>query len=285
MNAAPPPLPFDRFGQDPPVSPVVLSVSHAGRRYPGELLAMLNLPLERIRALEDRYVDAVAHAARRDETMLIARHPRAWIDLNRSEHERDPRIDHGAPRLPIGRSDKVRSGLGIIPRRAGGVENIWRRKFDDDEVRGRIGSDHAPYHAILSHLLTRARARFGIAILLDIHSMPPLAGASSPVVVVGDRFGRSCDPRVTAAVVDAAVRAGWDAARNAPYAGGYILERHASPIRQVHAVQLEIDRTLYLDSALDQPGSGLDRTAGFVRAVIDALSVIAHSHAFPAAAE
>jgi N-formylglutamate amidohydrolase len=253
---------FDRHGPELPVSPVVLSVPHAGRDYPLPLRAALRVPLHSLLPLEDRHADTLALAARGIETMLVATRPRAWIDLNRAEHERDHRIDEGAEPVPeAAQSLKLRSGLGLIPRRAGGTD-LWRRRFAAEEVRARIEQDHRPYHAALAAALTAARARFGVAVLIDIHSMPPLAPGGARLVI-GDRFGRSSAARFVARVRSAI---------NTPYAGGHVLERHADPAGNIHAIQLEFDRSLYLDRRRDQPGSGLEATARLLRAIIDAVA-------------
>ena len=259
---------FRTIGSAVPDSPVVLSVPHAGRAYPAALFAALRTPPARLSALEDRYMDAVALAARRGETLLLQDSPRAWIDLNRAEHERDPLLDDGARRAPL--SAKVRAGLGIVPRRTGATGDIWQRRLGADEVEARIEADHRPYHRALGEALGRARDRFGVAVLLDLHSMPPLPDGRTRLVV-GDRFGRAAAPRFVQRVEAEVEGSGLVHAVNTPYAGGYILERHACPTSRIHAVQLEIDRALYLDQLLDQTGPGLARTVALVRAIIDAL--------------
>lgn len=274
MIAAPPP-PCRRFGPTDPVSPVVLSVPHAGRDYPEAMQSLLTVPVARLSALEDRHVDAVAHAALRDEVMLVATRARGWIDLNRSPiRDRDPQVDEGADARPVGLavSDKVRSGIGLIPRRAGGAENMWRRKLTAAEVALRIAQDHAPYHAAIDAALAAAHARFGIALLLDLHSMPPLTGSMPPRIVLGDRFGRSAPARLTDAVADVVRGHGLPVAINHPYAGGHILSAHARPRAGIHALQLEIDRSLYLDARLDLPVEGVKAMAALVRSVIDRMT-------------
>lgn len=253
---------FERLGDEAPASPVVLSVPHAGRRYPPALLAALRVPAGALVALEDRHVDAVARAAARGRTAIIATRPRAWIDLNRGEEERDPRVDEGAIGWPV-RSAKVRGGLGLVPRRAASTVELWRRRFGEREIAQRIAEDHRPYHQALAAALASARARWGVAVLLDLHSMPPL-GRGRARVVVGDRFGRAAGARFVARVETVASAAGHAIARNTPYAGGHVLERHGAPAGGVHAVQVELDRTLYLDAALDRPGAGLAATAAMV---------------------
>ena len=257
---------FERLGDEAPASPVVLSVPHAGRAYPPALLAALRVPAGALVALEDRHVDAVARAAAGGRTAIIATRPRAWIDLNRGEDERDPRVDEGAIGWPI-RSAKVRGGLGLVPRRAANAVELWRRRFGEREVAERIAADHRPYHAAIAAALASARARWGVAVLLDLHSMPSL-GLGRARVVVGDRFGRAAAPRFVDRVEVAALVAGHAVARNTPYAGGHVLDRHGAPAGGVHAVQVELDRTLYLDAALDRPGAGLAATVALVAGML-----------------
>lgn len=267
---APAPLrpPFDRFGGTIPASPVIVSVPHAGRDYPAALLAALRVPFVAVTVLEDRYVDAVALLAHKDETMLIQRRARAWIDLNRNEQERDPAIDEGARAsgTPIA-SAKVRGGLGLIPRRVAGAGDLWRRRFGADDIATRITQDYRPYHAALTGALQAARARFGIAVLLDVHSMPSL-GPGGPRIVLGDRHGRSAGARFVDAIERTVRAAEIPCSRNTPYAGAHILDTQAQG-GVVHAIQIEFDRTLYLDPAGDLPGDGLHKTARLLRAMIE----------------
>lgn len=264
---------FDQHGPIDPGSPVVLSVPHAGRDYPPALIEALGVPFEQLLPLEDRHVDRVALLARRSETMFVARRPRAWIDLNRGEHERDAAVDLGAdPKALPGASLKLRGGLGLVPRRASGTTALWRRRFSADEVDARIAEDYRPYHAALSTALQSAQRRFGRAVLLDIHSMPPIEGQDPARLVIGDRFGRSASAQ-TVALVESVVRShGVRFGLNSPYAGGHILDRHGRPERGISAIQIEIDRALYLDAALDQPGAGLMATAALLRSLITALT-------------
>lgn len=267
---------FDRYGDAIPASPVILSVPHAGRDYPLALRAALRVPMAAVTILEDRHIDAVALAARSlgqgRETMLVQRRARAWIDLNRSELERDPAIDEGAvwTALPL-TSAKVRGGLGLVPRRVAGAGELWRRRLDAYDVAARIREDHRPYHATLAAELAAALARFGTAVLLDVHSMPSL-GPGKPRIVIGDRFGRSASGRCIAAIEAVVHAAGHAVALNTPYAGGHILDTHARPAHGVQAVQIEFDRSLYLDPAGDRPGDGLAATAALLRQMIDAVA-------------
>jgi len=262
---------FDRYGEEP-ASPVVLSVPHAGRDYPLALRTALRVPLAALLTLEDRHVDSLALAARGSETLLVQRRARAWIDLNRAEHDRDPRIDDGAQPASLPQlSAKVRSGLGLVPRRASGGD-IYCRRFDASEIAARIAADHRPYHETLTAALARARARFGVAVLLDVHSMPSLPAKDGAQIVFGDRFGRSAGTRYVHRLEAEAAAAGVRHALNSPYAGGHILDRHARPDAGIHAVQIEFDRALYLDQRGDAPGAGLEPLARLLRRMIDAVA-------------
>lgn len=264
---------FQRYGPDIPLSPVVLSVPHAGRDYPLPLRAALRVPLTALLPLEDRYADALALTARQSETLFVADRARAWIDLNRAEHERDPRIDDGAHHGGQPQSARLRSGLGLVPRRAGNSGDFWRHRLSGEEVAARIRADHRPYHEALGHALAAARERFGVAVLLDVHSMPALGSPdTAPRIVLGDRFGRSAGSRLTGRLEGVARAHGLLSATNAPYSGGHILERHGDPQSGIHAIQIEFDRTLYLDARLDQPGPGLNEAVRVLRAMIDALA-------------
>lgn len=277
----------DRYGARIPQSPVILSVPHAGRDYPAALLAAIRVPVTALLALEDRHVDLLALAARGTETLLIQRPARAWIDLNRAEYERDPKLDDGAdPARQPAMSAKLRSGLGLIPRRLATTGDIWRKRLSDAEVTARIVADHRPYHAMLAELLAAAQARFGVAVLLDIHSMPPIGlPGEAAQLVFGDRFGKSAGTRFVARLEAEAEAAGIAHALNSPYSGGHILDRHAQPGAGIHAVQIEFDRTLYLDDVLESPGPGFAATATLLRRMVAAITDEAFASTSAIAAE
>jgi N-formylglutamate amidohydrolase len=254
---------FSVLGPDRPQSPLLLTVPHAGRIYPAELAERSRVPMERLRALEDRHADRLVElAVSQGASAIVARIARAAIDLNRDPREIDPAmIEHGigADRLLL--SGKVRAGLGLFPRRLPSCGELWRGRMAWDETVRRIAEAHEPYHRAIAERIAATRAAFGVAVLVDCHSMPPLPvrQAGGPVrVVVGDRFGAGA----SAAVVDVAMAviegAGLRAARNHPYAGGYTIDRHGRPRQQVHAIQIEFDRSLYLDAMLDTPTGNLE---------------------------
>ena len=219
MNDSPADPPFRRIGPDQPVSPVVLSVPHAGRNYSESLLESSRLPLAVLEALEDRLVDRLVwRAVANGATALIADVPRAEIDLNRDEREVDPSIVAPAPpAAAILHSPRSRGGLGLVPSRMAGAGPIWRQRMKATELYRRIEEIHRPYHAMLAELLNAARARHGFAILLDCHSMPPRDdNAGSAPIVLGDRYGTSCSPDLVEAAGRAVSGHGLTASRNMP---------------------------------------------------------------------
>jgi N-formylglutamate amidohydrolase len=260
--------PFTAFGPAEPLYPLIISVPHSGRDYPDEMKQAARLPEVRLRPLEDRFADALATTAFAAGIQgVVANTARAWIDLNRSEQECDPGlIDLPAGVLPL-ISAKVRGGLGLIPRRLSGGGDIWQRRISTDDLNARIAEHHRPYHAALATRLDAAWHKFGVAILLDIHSMPSIAGSDGIAgarIVIGDSFGRTSHDRFTGCANALAEQHGLSAAINHPYAGGHILQRHSRPYQGRHAIQIEVDRALYLDEDFDQPSKGLEAIQGFI---------------------
>ncbi|KKW94068.1 MULTISPECIES: N-formylglutamate amidohydrolase [Sphingobium] len=269
---------YDLHGPEEPISPVILSVPHAGRDYDESLLAQARVRPEILQRLEDRWADLLAHPVMDGgHSVLVARAPRAMIDLNRHEREVDPGMVTGLPRdVALHSSAKLRGGLGLIPRRLPGAHELWLRPLGWTEVQRRIETVHRPYHAELARLMRAARDLYGHAILIDLHSMPPLpppaAGQAPPDLVLGDRFGRSASARLMMLAADVAASHGVTAALNHPYAGGHMIERHGHPDHGLYAMQLEFDRSLYLDAAMEQPGEGLDRIRRVVSSIVGALA-------------
>ncbi len=280
---------FEQSGPDESQWPVILSVPHAGRAYPPDLADDCRFPADRLLPLEDRLADLlVASAFKAGFTGLVAMTPRAVIDLNRAERDMDPgMLTQPMDVQPI-LSAKARGGLGLVPRRTAALGDIWRRRFSPDEINERIDAHHRPYHDRLETLMEAARRRHGTAILLDIHSMPPLAqdGTSAPPqIIIGDRFGRSASSMLTEIAGATFEAAGLRVAFNAPYAGGHILDRHSAPADGLHAIQLEFDRRLYLDPQLRAAGSGLADMASLLRQVAERLSAAGRRLSIPIAAE
>lgn len=285
MDQPAPPVPslretaFDLHGPVYPDRPVILSVPHAGRSYPDDVLAAARVRPAVLRRLEDRWVDLLAcPLIARGYSVLIARAPRAMIDLNRHEREIDPGMIADIPREAVLQSSaKLRGGLGLFPRRMPGASDLWQRPMPWTEARHRIEQLHRPYHAAVARLMTAARQAHGHAILIDLHSMPPLpppaAGQAPPGIVLGDRFGRSASTRLIGLAADVVASHGVGVAQNHPYAGDHLIERHGRPEKGLHAIQVEIDRLLYLDAALDRPGPGVARMQAIVTDLVEALAV------------
>ncbi len=269
---------FDLYGATVPRHPVLFSVPHAGRDYSDALLASARVDLATLRRLEDRWVDLITHPLiERGCNVLIARTARAMIDLNRHEREIDPGMVADLPRgAAVQSSAKLRGGLGLVPRRLPGAPELWRRPLGWDDVQRRIDDIHRPYHAAIRQSFLAAREAHGQAILIDLHSMPPIpsttSGQPSPTMIFGDRFGRSASSQLVALAADVAQSHGLLVAHNHPYAGDHVIERHGRPEQRMHAIQIEIDRTLYLDSSLDGPGSGLPLVQKVIADIADALA-------------
>lgn len=295
---------YRTIAPDPSVLPVMIAVPHAGRSYTRDLLDDMRYPQAAALKLEDRYVDRLARvvAQATGASLLLAEAPRAMIDLNRAPEDVDWDMIAGSSRLdgaggPVSR--RARSGLGLIPRRLPGLGELWRRRQDVAELSSRIADVHAPYHEQLGAMLLALRQRWGAALLIDLHSMPPLgptpgmrAGQRGAEFVIGDRFGSSCHGSLVAAAFAELAGAERLVAHNRPYAGGYVLERHAQPTSGIHAMQVEIDRSIYLDATMEEPGAGFDKVAALLSALIRRLAgVVAElasdrdGQAWPLAAE
>jgi N-formylglutamate amidohydrolase len=257
---------FDRLGPAYAATPLVLSVPHAGRYYPDVLIGNSAVPLGILEELEDRHADLfAAHAVAHGAVAIVARGARAWIDLNRGEEDLDPALrdppGSGAPATA-----RSRSGLGLLPRRIGRRE-LWREPPSPADAARRIKEVHRPYHEAVARALDDALCRHGHAVLIDCHSMPPLTGLRPARVVIGDRHGRTAAFGLAARLAARARAEGFSAALNAPYAGAHGIERHGRPEEGVHALQLEIDRTLYLQRDMRGVSTGLEA----VRALVAAL--------------
>ena len=263
-------------------SPLVLASPHSGRDYPAAFLAATRLTLAQLRRAEDAFVAELLEdaAARHGVPLVAARYGRAWLDLNRDAAELDPAmIVDPLVAAPQQASDRVAAGLGVIPRIAGHGLDIYPGRLRHAEIEARLTTVHAPYHATLAMLLQAAQAHHGFAVLLDCHSMPTLPAGSSgaPQIVIGDRFGTAADPALVGAIERFFRAQGFRVARNAPYAGGFTTSHHGVPARGLHAVQIEVDRALYMDPARLVRHAGFDRIAAALESLIAVLPGIAAS--------
>jgi N-formylglutamate amidohydrolase len=240
-------------------APFVFCSPHSGRHYPRILMESSRLDALALRKSEDMYVDELfSGVTDLGAPMIAARFPRAYVDVNREPYELDPELfGSQLPSYANGQSIRVAGGLGTIARIVADGEEIYHTPPSLPAALERIERLYRPFHADLSDLLERARVRFGVAILIDCHSMPSAAmnhaAGARPDVVIGDRFGASCDQRLTRLVRDQLQRLGYHAQLNRPYAGGFITEHYGRPSKGVHALQIELNRALYVDETSLRP--------------------------------
>ncbi len=255
-------------------TPLILSSPHSGRRYPADLIAATRLPLMSLRRSEDAYVDELfAGAAAFGAPVLCAAVARAYVDLNRDPAELDPAMFFDPPpRATWPPSQRVQAGLGVLPRIAGDGEDIYRRRMPLAEAERRLLAVHRPYHVTLAGLIAESRTLFGKAVLLDCHSMPSSArGARDADIVLGDRFGAACHPDLTALVEQTLRAMGYRVSRNAPFAGGHTTQSYGRPTAAVHALQIELNRGLYLQERSLTRSSGFDRVRADMTRLIETL--------------
>ncbi|MFD1342149.1 N-formylglutamate amidohydrolase [Litorisediminicola beolgyonensis] len=259
---------------------VVFASPHSGRDYPWSFLRNTVLDERSIRSSEDAFVDRLFDCAPTlGAPFLTAGAPRAFVDLNRASDELDPALIEGIRRA--GHNPRVASGLGVVPRVVANGRAIYRGKLPQSEVERRLTGYWHPYHAALQGLLNEAHALFGEAILIDCHSMPHeavsssgRAGARRPDIVIGDRFGASASSNVIDRIERAFTEAGLTVARNAPFAGAYITQHYGRPSRNQHAVQVEIDRAIYMDERTIQPNANFHAFRRTLRGIVAELVTI-----------
>jgi len=261
-----------------PAAPVVVSSPHSGVFCPPGVARLLRATAEELRLLEDGPLDRLAAAATgAGAVALCATYARAFVDLNRDPAELDPDlVDGPPPAAGLVASVRARAGLGVVPSRLG-TSPIWRRPLRAEEVAERLEAGWWPYHRRLAALCVERCRRFGQVVLLDLHSMPTevtLARGRRPLdVAIGDYHGRACAPALVALVEATLAEAGLLSARNVPYAGGYITETYGRPREGVHALQLELRRSLFMDEASGTPTAGLAALESLVRDLVGRLAV------------
>jgi N-formylglutamate amidohydrolase len=269
---------------------VVFASPHSGRDYPWSFLRKTVLDEHGIRTSEDAFVDRLFDCAPKfGASFLKAGAPRAFVDLNRSCDELDPALIEGVRR--VGNNPRIASGLGVIPRVVAAGRSIYRGKISQAEAQGRIDTYWHPYHAMLQKLLDQAHQRHGQAVLIDCHSMPHEAmdgiakgGMPRPDVVLGDRFGASAAGEVVDRLEAAFASAGFVVTRNAPIAGAYITQQYGRPSKGQHAVQVEIDRSIYMNEQLIRPNGNFEAVQAALRDVVQEAAQIGQGRV-PLAAE
>ena len=254
--------PFTLYQPALHIVPVLVDVPHAGRRYPSRFVEESRLNLRSLRRSEDAFVDRLfARTVELGAPMLVAEFPRAYLDVNREPYELDPRMFDGRlPAFANTRSMRVAGGLGTIPRIVGDAHEIYVGRMKVEEALGRIDGLYRPYHGALRSLIQRTQSSFGTCILVDAHSMPSTGldrdGLAKPDIILGDRFGTSAAGYITDIAEEAFRKLGLSVTRNRPYAGGFITEHYGVPASGVHALQIEINRALYMDEATLTPHQG-----------------------------
>lgn len=260
--------------------PVVFNSPHSGRVYPRAFLTTSRLDVGTLRRSEDSFVDElVLGVVSRGYPLMRAHFPRCYVDVNREPYELDPRMFDGRlPSFANTRSMRVAGGLGTVARVVGEAQEIYGQRIPVDDAIRRIESLYKPYHRALRRLFTRIHRDFGAAVLIDCHSMPSTPGTKDERpradVVLGDRYGTSCAVAV-AETVEATMRGlGYVVSRNKPYAGGFITEHYGSPAVGLHAIQLEINRALYMDERRYEKSAAFARVAGDLKTLAERLGEV-----------
>lgn len=261
--------------------PVLIAAPHGGRAYPWEIEAGMRNPAIAKLRLEDRLVDRLAASVAEicGAAILVAHAPRAMLDLNRDPDDLDWSMigdDRPDGSSHSSANRRARSGLGLVPRRVSGVGEIWRGSLARSDIADRLAGIHEPYHRALKRALDDLRKAWGVALLIDLHSMPPLRarhyGERGIEFVIGDRFGVSCDDRLASRALQFLGTHQRGVAHNRPYAGGYVLDQHGRPGLDIHALQLEVCRSLYLDARFENPSPRMPALARLLANLVTALA-------------
>lgn len=259
-------------------SGVIMASPHSGRAYPDWFIKRSRLGRHALRSSEDAFMDRlIASAPQAGAVTLCANVPRCLVDLNRARHELDPALIEGAAKR--GANPRINAGLGVIPRVVAHGQEIHRSSIARDEAESWLARYWQPYHDALRGLIDEARAKFGAALIIDMHSMPHDAlshfHAPRPQVVLGNRHGASASAEVTAAVTSAVTRAGFRLRCNSPFSGAYVATAYGQPNQSVHVIQLEFDRSLYMDEADIRPSQDFDTFRTQMQGLIAELARIA----------
>ena len=272
--------PFDVIEPDRWCGPVVFNSPHSGSVYPRAFLTSARLDHATLRRSEDSFVDElIAGVVTRGYPMMRAHFPRCYVDVNREPYELDPRMFDGRlPSFANTRSMRVAGGLGTVARVVGDAQEIYDQRISVDDALRRIESLYKPYHRALRKLFTRVHGDFGAAVLIDCHSMPSATGSRDDRpradIVIGDRYGTSCVAAVVEMTEEVLRGFGYSVSRNKPYAGGFITEHYGNPSAGLHALQIELNRALYMDERNHERSAGFRRLALDLEILADKLAAI-----------
>ena len=261
-------------------APIIFNSPHSGSVYPYDFLTASRIDLPPLRRSEDSFMDElISGLSSRGYPVVRVNFPRSYVDVNREPYELDPRMFSGRlPSFANTRSMRVAGGLGTIPRVVGDGQEIYRERLSVDDALGRIEALYKPYHRALRRLINKVHQTFGAVIVVDCHSMPSIGVSRDeprrPDVVIGDRYGTSCAPLLPDMVEITMSRLGYSVGRNKPYAGGFITEHYGNPASGLHAIQLELNRAIYMDERRRERGPRFAQVAADFAALADALASV-----------
>jgi len=261
-------------------APIIFNSPHSGSIYPEEFLNASRIDLPTLRRSEDSFMDElIADLSARGFPVVRVNFPRSYVDVNREPYELDPRMFAGRlPSFANTRSMRVAGGLGTIPRVVGDGQEIYRERLAVDDALTRIETLYKPYHRALRRLINRVHQSFGTVVVVDCHSMPSIGVSRDeprrPDVVIGDRYGTSCASLLPDRVEATMSRLGYSVGRNKPYAGGFITEHYGNPASGLHAIQLELNRAIYMDERRREKGPRFEQVASDFMALAEALATV-----------
>ncbi len=260
-------------------APIIFNSPHSGSDYPEDFLNASRIDLPTLRRSEDSFMDElIGDLTGRGFAVVRVNVPRSYVDVNREPYELDPRMFNGRlPSFANTRSMRVAGGLGTIPRVVGDGQEIYRERLAVEDALSRIETLYKPYHRAFRRLINKVHQTFGTVIVVDCHSMPSVGVSRDeprrPDMVIGDRYGTSCAPLLADVVEATMTGLGYSVGRNKPYAGGFITEHYGNPASALHAIQIELNRAIYMDERRRERGPNFDQVAAdFVR-LADALAV------------